>query len=54
MKNYRLELVRKSFTSRGAKQWNNFSLNLRVETKLGVFKQGLNKWIVEHVPRFLP
>ena len=52
--NHKLGLARKSFTIRGAEQWNKLTTDLRVETKLSKFKQGLRKWVAGNVTRFLP
>ena len=54
VENHKLGLARKSFTIRGAEQWNKLTTELRVETKLSKFKQGLRKWVAENVTRFLP
>ena len=54
VENNKRELVRNSFTFRGAEQWNKMPLELRIENKLRKFKMGLRKWVVQHVSRFLP
>ena len=54
VENNKLGLARKSFTIRGAQQWNKLTSSLRMEQKLSKFKKGLKKWIAENVPRFLP
>ena len=54
VENHKLGLARKSFTIRGEEQWNKLTTDLRVETKLSKFKQGLRKWVAENVTRFLP
>ena len=54
VENNKRELVRNSFTFRGAEQWNKMPLELRIENKLRKFKLELRKWVVQHVPRFLP
>ena len=54
VENIKHGLVRKSFTFRGAEQWNKLPMRLRIETKLSRFKIGLKVWVNEHVPRFLP
>ena len=43
----------KSFTYRGAVQWNRLPPDLRLESKLGKFKTGLRRWVAENVERFL-
>ena len=54
VQNHKLGLARKSFTIRGAEQWNKLPSSLRMEQKLSKFKQGLRSWIADNVPRFLP
>ena len=54
VENIKLGLVRKSFTFRGATQWNKLPPDLRREPKLGKFKKRLRNWIGENVERFLP
>ena len=54
VENNKLGLARKSFTIRGAEQWNKLTSSLRMEQKLSKFKQGLRNWIADNVPRFLP
>ena len=54
VENIKLGLTRKSFTFRGAVQWNNLPASLRSESKLGIFKKSLKKWVQKHVARFLP
>ena len=41
VENNKQGLVRKSFTFRGAEQWNKLPMRLRIETKLGNFKRSL-------------
>ena len=53
VENIKLGLARKSFTNRGAVQWNKLPASLRSEPKLGPFKKSLKKWILENIPRFL-
>ena len=50
----RLELHRKSFTYRGATQWNKLPPDLRKEPKLSMFKISLRKWVCENKERFIP
>ena len=54
VENNKLGFARKSFTIRGAEQWNKLTSSLRMEQKLSKFKQGLRNWIADNVPRFLP
>ena len=54
VENLKLELARRSFTFRGAVQWNKLPTELRLEVKLSKFKKGLKKWVIENVERFLP
>jgi hypothetical protein len=54
VENIKLGLVRKSFTFRGAIQWNKLPPDSRRELKLGKFKKILRNWIGENVERFLP
>ena len=53
VENIKLGLVRRSFTARGAVQWNKLPSTLRVEKKIGTFKKNLKKWVSENVARFL-
>ena len=54
VENIKLGLVRKSFTFRGAIQWNKLPPDLRREPKIGKFKKRLRDWIGENIERFLP
>ena len=51
--NIDLGLARKSFTFRGADQWNLLPCSLRTTSKIGEFKKKLRKWIMDNIPRFL-
>ena len=51
--NIDLGLARKSFTFRGADQWNLLPCSLRTTFKIGEFKKNLRKWIMDNIPRFL-
>ena len=51
--NTRLGLATKSFTFRGAQQWNQLPLYLRNTLKIGLYKKGLRKWILANIPRFI-
>ena len=52
VENIKLGLVRRSFTNRGARQWNMLPAALREEPKIGKFKKALKKWVLENVTRF--
>ena len=47
-----LTLAKKSFTFRGSANWNDLPPEVRSSAKVGSFKTGAKKWIVENVPRF--
>ena len=47
-----LTLAIRSFSFRGANQWNNLTRSLRNIRKVGTFKKSLRKWIIMNVPRF--
>ena len=49
----KLGLHMKSFTYRGAVQWNRLPPDLRLESKHGKFKTGLRRWVAENGERFL-
>ena len=51
--NFELGLAQKSFTYRGAGQWNSLPESLRKITKISLFKKNLKVWIIENIPRFL-
>ena len=51
--NLDLTLAQKSFTVRGAVNWNQLHLNITKTDKIGPFKKLAKKWIFENVPRFL-
>ena len=48
-----LGLATKSFSYRGARQWNLLPASIRRATKISIFKKGLRRWIQANVPRFL-
>ena len=51
--NTRLTLFKKSFTVRGACNWNSLPPSIRQLKKIGLFKKELKAWIKREVPRFL-
>ena len=51
--NTRLTLFKKSFTIRGACNWNSLPPSIRQLKKIGHFKKELKAWIKREVPRFL-
>ena len=51
--NYDLRLAMKSFSFRGANQWNSLPTSMRNTVKIGTFKKNLRKWILVNIPRFL-
>ena len=51
--NPKLTLVKKSFSYRGATDWNMLPASVRSASKIGAFKHGARKWVFETVPRFL-
>ena len=50
--NTKLTLAKKSFCFRGSSNWNSLPENLRKSFKIGEFKRGVKKWIVENISRF--
>ena len=48
-----LSLYMKSFTIRGACNWNSLPASIRQCRKIGPFKKDLRAWIEKQVPRFL-
>ena len=48
-----LGLATKSFSYRGARQWNLLPASIRRATKISIFKKELRRWIQANVPRFL-
>ena len=48
MENTRLGIYRSSFIFRGSVMWN-----CKLEKKVGKFKMGLKKWVMEKILRFL-
>ena len=51
--NLDLTLAQKSFTLRGAENWNQIPIEIRTQQKIGTFKKFAKKWILENVPKFL-
>ena len=51
--NTKLTLTQKSFTTRGACNWNSLPLEIRKIDTLSCFKQEVKKWIKSYVPRFV-
>ena len=50
--NIDLTLALKSFSFRGAIQWNTLPSSIRSITNIGAFKRTLRIWIKENIPRF--
>ena len=48
-----LSLAMKSFSYRGAREWNNLPTSLRNILKISQFKKELRKWVHGRIPRFL-
>ena len=53
IKNTKLTLMQKSFTSRGTCNWNYLPENIRKLKTVSSFKQAIKKWIRKEVTRFL-
>ena len=53
MENTTLCLYRSSFIFRGSVMWNKMPNMLKKENKIGKFKLGMKKWVLENIPRFL-
>ena len=53
VENIKLGLERKSFTFRGAIQWNKLPASIRSENRLGILKKSLRKWVSENIVRFV-
>lgn len=51
--NTKLTLTQKSFTTRGACNWNSIPERIRKSETLSCFKQEVKDWIRREVPRFL-
>ena len=51
--NTKLTLAKKSFVWRGSVHWNKLPLDLRKSMKIGHFKRGVRKWVLQNIPRFL-
>ena len=52
--NCKLSPAQKSICYRGADAWNELPTNIRNARKIGVFKAGVKRWVLENIPRFLP
>ena len=48
-----LSLAMKSFSYRGAREWNNLPTSLRNILSISQFKKELKKWVHDRIPRFL-
>ena len=48
-----LSLAMRSFTYRGAREWNQLPATLRNSSKISQYKMELKKWVLTNVPRFL-
>ena len=46
---YRLNIAREGFVFRGATIFNKLDVNLRKETKLSIFKEGVRKWVKQNI-----
>ena len=46
---YRLNIAREGFVFRGATIFNKLDVNLRKETKLSIFKEGVRKWVKKNI-----
>ena len=51
--NVRLSLAQNSFCFRGADTWNSLPGYVRQSKKIGQFKNGLKKWVLSNIPRFV-
>ena len=51
--NWDLSLGQKSFRIRGAENWNLLPVQIRSQTKIGLFKNQVKKWTLEKIPKFL-
>ena len=49
----RLSLAQNSFCFRGADTWNSLPGYVRQSKKIGQFKNGLKKWVLSNIPRFI-
>ena len=47
-----LQLAQRSFSFRGAVQWNGLPVYIRNLVKIGAFKKNLRQWIQNNIPRF--
>ena len=52
--NCTLSIARSGFLYRGSRLWNQLSLELRHETRIGVFKTKVRKWVLDHICRKPP
>ena len=52
VENNNLGLYKSSFVPRGSVLWNKLPKELKNMKKVGVFKNGLRKWVAENVERF--
>ena len=52
--NCTLSIARSGFLYRGSRLWNQLSLELRQETRIGVFKTKVRKWVLDHICRKPP
>ena len=50
--NIKLGLTQKSFCFRGSDNWNSLPESLRTCVKIGTFKLGLKKWVLQNTSRF--
>ena len=50
--NIDLQLALKSFSFRGAIQWNSLPDSLRSTVNIGAFKKNLRKWVIVNITRF--
>ena len=50
--NLKLGLAQKSFCYRGSTEWNLLPEHVRNARKIGEFKRGVRKWIMENIARF--
>jgi hypothetical protein len=50
--NPKLGLANRSVCFRGSTDWNSRPSNIRNARKIGEFKRGLKKWVMENITRF--
>ena len=53
IQNTRLTLTKKSFTVRGACNWNSLPTSIRELESISQFKKEIKVWIKREIPRFL-